>query len=205
MKEYYISIEDELKYERSVYAEELHRSDWLFFEENAETFLIHAYRHLLDEPSYENYILGSYEERTQYNQFYLNLAIGLELLLKSILLKKSVNVNLKNYRTLQFGNIISEYMEKILPKLSLSTIDEIKTTLMLINEKRNNIAHRSKRSYEHYANEYRFSYVTLYIYERYFFKKNDLLTELLLKSISRAKVSSGADYSPLKIKPKSMR
>ena len=204
MKQYYISIEEELDYEGKFYAEELLKEDWHYIEEEAELFLLHAFSHLFEIPVKGYELLGSDEHKVKYSQFYLNLAVGLELLLKSILLKKSIRINRSVKKTMQFSYIIEHYLDKILPRLSINTLNEMKTTLMLINEKRNNIAHRSKRIYEHYAYEYRFSYVTLYIYERFFYGKNKLLTELLLTSIERSRITGGTDFKPMRIKPKSL-
>lgn len=160
--------------------------------------------HLFETPIKGYELLGSDEHKTKYSQFYLNLAVGLELLLKSILLQKGIRVNLTVKRTMQFSHIIERYLDRILPGLSINTLNEMKATLMLINEKRNNIAHRSKRIYEHYAYEYRFSYVTLYIYERFFYGQNEPLTKLLLKSIERSRITSGMDFKPMRIIPKSL-
>ena len=145
------------------------------------------------------------EDKTKYGQFYLNLAVGLELLLKSILLKKGIEVNVTVKRTMQFSYIIEWHLDRILSGLSTNTLSEMKTTLNLINEKRNNIAHRSKRIYEHYAYEHRFSYATLYIYERFFYGQNESLVRLLLKSIDRSRITSGIDFKPMRITPKSLR
>lgn len=43
MKQYRISIEEELDYEGKLYAEELLKEDWRYIEEEAELFLIHAF------------------------------------------------------------------------------------------------------------------------------------------------------------------
>jgi hypothetical protein len=138
----------------------------------------------------------------------------LELLLKSILLKKGKKINrplkksdsgLDQERTILFSVIIKEYLDKVFPQMSETTIEEIKLTLKLINLRRNNIAHRSKKSHDSYAHEYRFSYITLYIYEKFFYGESAELTELLLKSINRSKVTMGADFKPLRVKPRSLR
>ena len=205
MRPYYISIEDELQYEKKIYTEELREEDWEYLKEASELFLIHAYSHLVETPLEGYEVFGDTSYTTKYSQFYLNLAVGLELLLKSILLKKGVKINLSPARTIQFGHIIGDHLGKIFPKLGENTLEEIKHTLELINLKRNNIAHRSKRSYDHYAYEHRFSYMTLYIYEECFYGGNPELTELLLKSINRSKVATGADFKPLRIKPRSLR
>lgn len=207
MKQYYIPIEEELQYERKFYAEELDKKDWEPLREASELFLIHAYSHLF-EASLDGYeVFGDTNYQKKYSQFYLNLAVGLELLLKSILLKKGVRINLKPERTISFRDVITRHLSKIFPKSKLSkdTLKEIRYILKLINLRRNNIAHCSKRSYEHYAYEFRFSYITLYIYEEFFYGQNLELTELLLKSIDRSKVTQGADFKPLRIKPRSLR
>ena len=135
-------------------------------------------------------------------------------MLKSILLKKGIKINrqlekntndaLDPESTISFGFIIEKYLKGLLPKLIESTLEEIKNTLRLINSRRNNIAHCSKKSYDSYAHEYRFSYITLYIYEKYFYGQNSELTELLLKSLDRSKVTTGDDFKPLRIRPKSL-
>lgn len=205
MKKYYVSMKDELQYERKSYTEELRKRDWEYLKEASELFLIHAYSHLL-ETSLEGYeVFGDVHYTIKYSQFYLNLAVGLELLLKSILLRKGVKINLSPERTIQFRRIIEEHLSRIFPKLGENTLEEIKHTLELINLKRNNVAHRSKRIYDHYAYEHRFSYVTLYIYEEFFYGESPELTELLLKSIDRSKVTTGADFKPLRVKPRSLR
>ena len=204
MTRYYISMEEELQYERKDYTEELKEKDWEYLKESGELFLIHAFSHLFVPPvDYE--VFGDTNYKIKYSQFYLNLAVGLELLLKSILLKRGVKINLSLERTIQFSRIIEKHLDKIFPGLTQNTIEEIKHTLELINVKRNNIAHRSKRSYDHYAYEHRFSYITLYIYEEFFSGENPELTKLLLKSINRSKITVGSDFKQLRIKPKSLR
>ncbi len=228
MKKYYISMKDEIEYEKQFYSEELKRTDWKFLKEAGEMFLIHAYSHRfkISQIVYklrERYgpsvpeleVFGGDEYDEKYSQFYLNLAVGLEILLKSILLKKGVKINrllkddpgnnLNPEMTIQFGAIIDRHLKRIFSKLSKSSLEEIKDTLKLINLRRNNIAHRSKKSHDSYAHEYRFSYITLYIYESFFYRENLELTELLLKSIDRSIVTQGADFKPLKIKPRSLR
>ncbi len=205
MKQYYISIEEELQYEKKSYAEELKEEDWQYLKESGELFLIHAYSHLFKVPPVGYEVFGDTNYTIKYSQFYLNLAVGLELLLKSILLKRGVKINLSPERTIQFGRIIEKHLDKIFPRLRQNTLKEIKHTLELINVKRNNIAHRSKRSYDHYAYEHRFSYITLYIYEELFYGENPELIKILLKSIDRSKITTGSDFEPLRIKPKSLR
>jgi hypothetical protein len=189
MKQYYLSIKDELQEEEKFYSEELGKADWGPLKEASEMFLIHAYSHRfqISQSAYklaERYgadpsqfeVSGDNEYKIRYGQFYLNLAIGLELLLKSILLKKGKKINrplkksdsgLDQERTILFSVIIKEYLDKVFPQMSETTIEEIKLTLKLINLRRNNIAHRSKKSHDSYAHEYRFSYITLYIYENF--------------------------------------
>jgi cyclophilin family peptidyl-prolyl cis-trans isomerase len=238
MKKYYISIKEELKEEKKFYAEELGQKDWKYLKEASELFLIHAYSHLFITPSdtHENFgesdyvipstlaeynsmmgyeVFGDINYVIKYSQFYLNLAVGLEILLKSILLKKSIKINRKlkdgsnnsldPERTMSFGDIIDKRLEKIFPHLNKTTHEEIKDTLKLINLRRNNIAHCSKKSYDSYAHEYRFSYITLYIYDKFFNGENQELTKLLLKSIERSKVTQSNDFKPLRIKPRSLR
>ncbi len=209
MKTYHLSLEDELQEEKNIYDEELRKRDWTYLKQSSELFLIHAYSHLFEVPPAGYEIFGDANYRTKYRQFYLNLAVGLELLLKSILLKKGTNINRSSKKgaqfTLGFGEIIDKHLNKVFPKLSKNTIEDIKNMLRLINLRRNNIAHRSKRSLEHYAHEYRFSYITLYIYEEFFHRESQELEERLLQSIKRAKVDRGADFKPLRIKPKSLR
>jgi len=228
MKPYYLSIEDELQEEKEFYAEELSKEDWKFLKEAGEMFLIHAYLHRFkiskvanklaeryggDPSQFE--VFGDAEHKEKYRQLYLNLALGLEILLKSILLKKGEKINtplkddpenrLDPGRTIEFSTIINRRLKRIFPKLSKNTRQEIRDTLRLINLRRNNIAHCSKRSRDSYAHEYRYSYITLYIYERFFYGENQELTALLLKSIDRSRVTQGLDFKPLKIKPRSLR
>lgn len=205
MTRYFISMEEELQYERKSYAEELEEKDWQYLKESGELFLIHAFSHLFEVPPVGHEVLGDTNYNIKYSQFYLNLAVGLELLLKSILLKRGVKINLSPERTIQFGRIIEKHLDKIFPRLSQNTLKEVKHTLELINVKRNNIAHRSKRSYDHYAYEHRFSYITLYIYEEFSHGENPELIKLLIKSIDRSKITTGSDFKQLRIKPKSLR
>ena len=205
MKRYYVSIKDELQEEEEFYAEELKKTDCEYLKKSGELFLIHAYSHLFETPLTGYEIFGDTNYKTKYGQFYLNLAVGLELLLKSILLKKGVKIHLEPEKTISFRAVITKHLSRIFPKLSKTTLEEIKDTLELINLRRNNIAHRSKRSRDSYLHEHRFSYITLYIYEEFFYGENPELTELLLKSIKRSKVSTGADFKPLRIKPMSLR
>jgi len=186
--------------------------------EAGEIFLIHAYSHRFQispvvyklreryghsVPELE--VFGDKEYKIKYGQFNLNLAIGLELLLKSIVLKKGERINLGPERTILFSTLINKYLSRIFPKLGKNTFEEIQDTLKLINLRRNNIAHCSKKSHDSYAHEYRFSYITLYIYEKFFYGENLELTELLLKSLNRSQVTQGNDFEPLRIKPRSLR
>ena len=228
MKPYYLSMKNNLQEEQESYAEELRKEDWKYLKEASEMFLIHAYSHRfkISQSAYkftERYggdpsqfeVFGDDEYKEKYSQFYLNLAVGLEILLKSILLKKGIKINkpleddpkngLDPERTIQFSTIINRRIKRIFPKLSKNTRKEIRDTLRLINLRRNNIAHLSKRSQDHYAHEHRFSYITLYIYEEFFYGENQELTALLLKSIDRSKVATFADFKPLRIKPRSLR
>ena len=123
MKPYYISIKDELQYERKFYTEELSKKDWGYIKETSELFLIHAYSHLFKTPSEGYAVLGDTHYTIKYSQSYLNLAVGLELLLKSILLKKGVKINLSPERTIQFGRIIGEHLDKIFPKLGENSLE----------------------------------------------------------------------------------
>ena len=225
---YYLSMKDEVEYERQFYSEELKESDWKYLKEAGEMFLIHAYFHRFKisrivhklreryGPSVpELEVFGNDEYDEKYGQFYLNLAVGLELLLKSILLKKGKKINrslkgdpdssLNPEMTISFGYIIDRHLKKIFPRLIEDSLEEIKDTLKLVNLRRNNIAHSSKKSHDSYAHEYRFSYITLYIYEKFFYGENSELTKLLLKSLARSKVTTGADFKPLRIKPRSPR
>jgi hypothetical protein len=43
------------------------------------------------------------------------------------------------------------------------------------------------------------------LYDESFYGDNPELTELLLKSINRSKVTTGADFKPLRITPRSLR
>lgn len=218
MKQYYISMKDEVEYEKQFYSGELKKSDWAPLKEASEMFLIHAYSHRfqISQVAYkfaERYgadasqfeVFGDDEYKIKYGQFYLNLAVGLELLLKSILLQKGVRISLGTDKTVLFGNLINNYLNRIFPKLGKTTLKEIQDTLKLINLRRNNIAHRSKKSHDSYAHEHRFSYITLYIYEEFFQGENTELTGLLMKSIDRSRVTTGADFKPLRIKPRSLR
>ncbi len=228
MKQYYISMKNELRGEKKFYTEELGKSDWKFLKEAGEMFLIHAYSHLFQIPQVaykfaeklggdasQIEVLFDDEYKIRYGQFNLNLAVGLELLLKSILLRKGIKINtpikkgthntFDSGHTISFSIIIKEHLRSIFPKLGKNTFEEIQDTLKLINLRRNNIAHCSKRSHDSYAHEYRFSYITLYIYDRFFYGENQELTELLLESMDRSKVTQGSDFKPLKIKPRSIR
>ena len=218
MKQYYISMKDELQDEKKFYTEELGKKDWKHLKEAGEIFLIHAYSHLFvissradkiakiigaDASKFQ--VLFNDEYKIKYSQFYLNLAVGLELILKSILLRKGERITLSPEKTITLGTIIDKYFNKIFLNMGENTFEEIKNTLNLINLRRNNISHRSKKSYDSYAHEYRFSYTTLYIYERFFHRRNQELTALLIKSIERSKVTQGSDFNPLRIKPRSLR
>ena len=215
---YYLSMKDDLQHEKQFYSGELGKSDWKPLREASERFLIHAYSHRFHisqaahkfaelygaDPSQVE-VFGDEEYNIRYGQFYLNLAIGLELLLKCILLKQGERINLGSEKTILFSTLINKYLSRIFPKLGKSTFEEIQDTLKLINLRRNNIAHCSKRSYDTYAHECRFSCITLYIYEEFFYGESSELTELLLKSVDRSKVTQGADFKPLRIRPRSLR
>jgi len=230
MKQNYISMGEELENEKKFYAEELEKSDWKYLKNAGEMFLIHAYSHRFhisqsaykfaeriggDPTHFE--IFGDDEDKIRYSQFNLNLAVGLELILKSILLRKGIKINTPNKKgtrntfdlehTIPLSIIINKHLRSIFPNLIDDTMEEIKDTLRLINLRRNNIAHCSKKSYDSYAYEHRFSYVTLYIYESFFYGDNAELTQLLLKSIDRGKsmIAQSTDFKPLKIIPRSLR
>jgi len=215
MEPYYAQLKDDFQEEERFYAEAYKSSDWTYLKDASELFLIHAYSHLFlgSENGYE--ILGNADYRRKYGQFYLNLAIGLELLLKAIMLKQEMAINkpLKNKagiqlntgETLSFRKIIEKSLNDILSNLDEMTIEEIKYTLRLVNLRRNNIAHSSKKSYDSYLHEYRISYVTLYIFEEFFCGDNLELTELLLKSINRSKVTNGTNFKQINVIPRSLR
>ena len=217
MKQHFRSMKEDLQEEKKFYSEELDRKDWEYLKNSSELFLIHAYLHLFKTsiPGFE--VFGGDEYNIKYGQFYLNLAVGLELLLKSILLKKGEKINrmlkddpnnsLDPERTIPFGTIIDRRLKKVFLGLDEVSFEEIKDTLRLINLRRNNIAHCSKRSHDTYAHEFRFSYITLYIYDNFFYGENQELTGLLLKSIDRgkSKIGQSMDFKPLKIVPRSLR
>jgi hypothetical protein len=152
MKPYYVSIKDEIQDEENFYTEEYKDADYVYLNESSELFLVHAYTHLLFNLNNGFEIFRDTNYQIKYGQFYLNLAIGLELLLKSILLKqgKPINKPLKNKSeiklnpelTLQFREIINKHLDEILPRLDETTLEEIKDTLRLVNLRRNNIAQR---------------------------------------------------------------
>ena len=71
MKPYYISLDDELQYERKYYAEELKKRDWEYLKESSELFLTHAYSHLFETSSGRE-VFGDANYKTRYSQFYLN-------------------------------------------------------------------------------------------------------------------------------------
>lgn len=214
MKTNYISRKGELDYERSLYSEELGKSDWKYLKEASEIFLIHAYKHLFKKP--QTYILGDFNYSTTYSQFYLNLGVGLEILLKSALLKNGIKINseLKNNKSLNLdpaktiglGIIIDKHLSNILKGLCQETLEEIKCILKIINLRRNNLAHCFKKTLDSVADEYVFSYITLYIYQKCFNDENTELIKLLLKSISRSKTTQNSTcYKRLRIKPKALR
>ncbi|MFC1983732.1 hypothetical protein ACFLVO_01780 [Chloroflexota bacterium] len=154
-------MKDEYEDEKRFYSEELKNSDWEFLKEASEMFLIHAYSHLfhisqstdkmaehLGLDASEIRVLGDKEDRKRYSQFYLNLAIGLEFLLKSILLRKNERINTKKSnkklngepnnnlnpeKTISFGSIIDRHLRKVFAELCKNTFEEIKDTLKLIN------------------------------------------------------------------------
>ena len=99
MKPYYVSIKEELQDEEKFYAEELRKTHWQYLKEAGELFLIHAYLHLFKTSTADYEVFGDTNYKIKHGQFYLNLAVGLELLLKSILLKKGEKIN----RTLKKG------------------------------------------------------------------------------------------------------
>lgn len=201
MKKYYGYISGDLKEEKEFYAEESKKKDWEFIKRSGEMFLIHAYYHLFEDLVDSN-VIDTKNYNLKHTQFYLNLAVGTELLLKSIFLKKRLSIDKGASRSKSFSEIINE-LDRIFPQLSISTLDELKNTLRLINLRRNNIAHRCKKSFDSYRHEYRLSYVILYIYEK-FQGDNQELIDLLLKSLKRSKVSSGIDFKPLRVKSKSL-
>jgi len=227
-KQYYISMQEDFREEEKFYSGQLEKSDWKHLKKASELFLVHAYLHLFEILEVANKIFGSSDIDTsrvrvfgddqdtiKYQQYYLNLAVGLELLCKSILLRKGIKINipvkkathltLDSDRTISFGTIISEHLRDIFPTLIDDTVKEIEYTLRLINLKRNNLAHCAKKSYDSYAYEHRFSYITLYIYEKHYYGQNQKLTSLLLKSLKRPKDTQNIDYKPLRIMPRSLR
>jgi hypothetical protein len=236
MKKYYLSMKEQLEEEKEFYREVLEAKDWKYLKKAGELFLIHAYYHLFGVPSsnventftyndiasksIENYvemqepeIFGDAHYLTKYSQFHLNLAIGLELILKSALLKTGEKINKTDRKgnispsgTISLGDVIERYLNKLLNNLNEETREEIKDTLLLINLRRNNFAHCSKKSQDHYAHECRFSYVTLYLYDKFFYGENNTeLTKLLLRSFVRSRVKSGSDFKQMRIIPKSLK
>ena len=134
MKQNYISMKKDLENEKKFYAEELKKSDWKYLKEASEMYLIHAYSHKFHisqsayklgeriglDPTHLD-IIGDDEDKIRYSQFNLNLAVGLELLLKSIFLRKGKKINqqfrgekndtLNPERTIQLGTIINYHMK----------------------------------------------------------------------------------------------
>ena len=92
MLENYIDSKQEIEDLKKEYKKILKKEDYKILNQRSETFLLHAMKHLITQKS-ESIEFPSTEWETKITQYYLNLAIGLELLLKSALLKNDVNIS----------------------------------------------------------------------------------------------------------------
>ena len=139
MKPYYVQIKDIIKEEEKFYSEEYKSSDWVYLKDASELFLIHAYTHLFLGSENRFEIIGDVDYLRKHRQFYLNLAIGLELLLKSIMLKQEMPINkqmklngeihLDKEKTLQFSEIIKNNIANIFSNIDQLDLEELKDTL----------------------------------------------------------------------------
>ncbi|NOQ32621.1 MAG: hypothetical protein GQ567_00260 [Methanosarcinales archaeon] len=152
-------INDEEEFIKECYKQ----SDFKYFKENAEILISHGIDH------YKKMSESDMEHNDHIYQAYLNIAVGCELLLKSIYLKNGYAINqtknkeiikfnddvkgvLVKVRTHSFNTLINSAKTKVFSDLGISEGEagKIKNVFRLINLKRNNLVHAGKKHFDHY-------------------------------------------------------
>lgn len=152
-------INDEEEFVKECYKQ----SDSKYFKENAEILISHGIDH------YKKMSESDMEHNDHIYQAYLNIAVGCELLLKSIYLKNGYAINqtknkeiikfndgvkdvLVKGRTHSFNTLINSAKTKVFSDLGISEGEagKIKNVFRLINLKRNNLVHAGKKHFDHY-------------------------------------------------------
>ena len=152
-------IKDEEEFIKECYKQ----SDFKYFQENAEMLISHGIDH------YKKMSESDMEHNDHTYHSYLNIAVGCELLLKSIYLKNGYAINqtknkeiikfnddvkdvLVKGRTHSFNTLINSAKTKVFSDLGISEGEagKIKNVFRLINLKRNNLVHAGKKHFDHY-------------------------------------------------------
>lgn len=204
MKEVYIDPKDDLNDLKKEYERASDKNDFLILHRRAENFLLHSMEHLFSAP--QEIYLTSPEWETKVTQYYLNLAIGLELILKSALLKNGKKISRFNKKkneesdeyTIPFSLVIDKINEiKEFEDVDTKDLDEIKNCLRILNFQRNNFAHKCIVIFDSYEYPYRFSMIALFIYHKLGGKHKELLT-LLKQVLVKYKNQPGMIFIPFK-------
>jgi len=152
-------IKDEEEFIKECYKQ----SDFKYFKENAEILISHGIDH------YKKMSESDMEHNDHIYHSYLNIAVGCELLLKSIYLKNGYAINqtknkgiikfnddvtdvLVKGRTHSFNTLINSDNTEVFSDIGISEGEarKIKNVFRLINLKRNNLVHAGKKHFEHY-------------------------------------------------------
>ena len=156
-------VDDLVKDEEEFIKECYKQSDFKYFQENAEILISHGINH------YKKISESDMAHNDHIYQAYLNIAVGCELLLKSIYLKNGYAINqtknkgiikfnddvkdvLVKDRTYSFKTLIDGDKTEVFGDLGISEGEarKIKNVFGLINLKRNNLVHAGKKHFDHY-------------------------------------------------------
>ena len=152
-------IKDEKEFIKECYKQ----SDFRYFKENAEILISHGIDH------YKKISESDVGHNDHIYHSYLNIAVGCELLLKSIYLKNGYAINQTNNKgiikfndavkdvlvkdkTHSFNTLINSDKTEVFRDLGVSKGEtrKIKNVFRLINLKRNNLVHAGKKHFDHY-------------------------------------------------------
>ncbi len=152
-------IKDEEEFTKECYKQ----SDFKYFQENAEMLISHGIDH------YKKISESGMAHNDHIYHSYLNIAVGCELLLKSIYLKNGYAINQTNNKgitkfnddvkdvivkinTHSFNTLINSAETTVFSDIGISEGEarKIKNVFRLINLKRNNLVHAGKKHFDHY-------------------------------------------------------
>ncbi len=152
-----------IKYEEEFIEEYYKQTDFKYFKENAEILISHGIDH------YKKMSESDMAHNEHIYHSYLNIAVGCELLLKSIYLKNGYAINqTKNKEIIKFNDDVKDVLVKgrahsfntlingaettVFSDLGISEGEagKIKNVFQLIKLKRNNLVHAGKKHFDHY-------------------------------------------------------